>query len=166
MTELKIPCLPTPTSAFMFTIHGTPIAWSAPDIGTRRTKGGRKYRFCSPNLPLRKWQAFVSEQARKAYGPIEPSMCPIRLHLTYHVEHDDPATWGRIVLPDMKWCDSQAKWNKCGRTLADITNLTKAIEDALETVFFHNDTQVRCKSELSLWAESSRVDVMVGFLPI
>lgn len=150
--------------AFDFTVRGKAVPWSAPFVVTGTTKKGKRFRSCKPNVPLHDWQAKVRAAARDVYGPFEPTTDPIKLEIAYCVHSSDELFSGWIARPQFHWSDASWQWNKCGPIMADMTNLTKGIEDALETVFYVDDTQVRWQEVRSVWGVEPLVHICVSFL--
>lgn len=140
--------------SFRFRVHGTPVPWSAPLVGRR---GARK----DPRLI--EWQGIVANAAKECFGPHEPYEGPVSLNIIFLIHNADRSMWGKLIEPEITWNENHGKHKKQGG-LADRTNLIKGVEDAIEGVFFVNDTQVRIGSDGCFWAEKPGCVVTVGMI--
>jgi Holliday junction resolvase RusA-like endonuclease len=143
-----------------FYVAGVPVPWSTPDVGTGTSKRGKRFRFAKKNEALTAWQDQVNAAARVAYGPFEPCTGPIALSLVFLFATEDESLRKRLVEPAITWNENQAYHKKQGG-FADRTNLIKGVEDALQGVFFVNDTQVRMGHDICIWERGPGVLIAV-----
>ena len=131
-----------------FRILGTPQAWKRPE---RNWKTGAIYTAEQDRV----WRESVWGQAM-AYRPEKPWEGPVELSLTFIFPV--PESW--------------PKWRKklaCGRPAQnrkDLSNLLKAIEDALTGLFWHDDRQI-AMLDVSKWypePEQEAPSVQVGII--
>lgn len=103
-----------------------PEPWTAPDISIAHGKGGRPYPQVSKNARLRAFQEALKESIQQAYPDLKPYEPDTRLRVSF-------IFWRQI--------DSYTKESgrTASRNVADATNMTKAAEDALQGVLYHND---------------------------
>jgi Holliday junction resolvase RusA-like endonuclease len=104
-----------------------PIPWTAPQIGTGR-KGGRSYVQAYKNPELHTFQQAVKEEFETHYPDVTPMSGPIDLEFFFWRELPDYLSVNNV---------------KVRKHQADVTNLQKALEDALQGVLFDNDRNVR-----------------------
>lgn len=131
-----------------------PAPWKVPNIGVDRRNGG-KQRFArrpgksnigGGRVCMVDWEAFVKDAARLAVNrrPIETGI--IALHFEFFGETPPGKRNGSIWDVDFEFHAKRnvfVKHQRFGRGEADLTNLQKSTEDALEGVVFVNDCQVR-----------------------
>ena len=135
----------------------TPVPWTVPHFGSGMSKSGKKFHFqtrtrksrpenLSPDLEH--WQKLIRDEAIMAmnedpYTELKlPRSCPISLTITF-VDRPLPGNqYNQIWFPGIKQ-NAKGEWVKLGNHEPDLTNLVKAVEDALQGVVYHNDFQVR-----------------------
>lgn len=138
-----------PCSGIRFEVPGDPVPWSAP---TRGRWGGSL-----PNKRLVDWQQTVKDAAKKKFGPMSPWEGPVVLSAEFRLSRNMPASAkdGDPACPLVLWDDAQGMNRFKGKS-ADLTNLIKAIEDAMENVVYVNDAQVACHHECkSVWSKQN-----------
>ena len=113
-----------------FTIVGDPVPWTS-----WPKRGAPPAGF----LNMQAWQAQIQAYAIRYWrgpdGPVEPLSGPVRLELEFYLPQPKKPT------------------NKYPR--ADVTNLTKACEDALQGILFVNDSQVVVTSNKKAYVTGS-----------
>jgi Holliday junction resolvase RusA-like endonuclease len=124
-------------------VAGTPVPWSVPKIF--RFGGSKK------NPKLQAWQDTVTKAARLAWGPFEPHAGPVSLSLLFHLPKVHATDIG-LVVPTIKRNAVTDKHTKRGLAIADLTNLAKAVEDALAGVVMVDDVLTRHKEEGAVYA--------------
>lgn len=144
-----------------FTVDGDPVPWSVPDVAVGVAKGGRRYRRVKKDPRLEEWQGVVAEAARDAWGPWENTKAAVALLLHFILFTDDTSVHGQYALPAQEWNESLQKDTIRGKRIADLTNLTKGVEDAMQGVIYKDDTQIRQKTESCVWGPTAGVVVSV-----
>jgi Holliday junction resolvase RusA-like endonuclease len=142
-----------------------PTPWQAPHHGTGLTKGGRRFHFKRQDNPdLERWQNFVRRSAIEhvASVPILQSGA-VKLDLSFYLPTPVGRRHGELAEAPVQWNDEKGKFTKVGQP-ADLTNLIKSTEDALEGVVFANDCQVRSVSAVTLTGPEPGVRVIVSVM--
>jgi len=134
-------------------VHSIPVPWSVPVI--------YRYGGCRPNPRLAAWQAAVAGAARLAWGPLEPTSDPVSLKLTFFLPRTNESDSG-VVVPILKLNRLTGKITKRGLAQADLTNLAKGTEDALEGIVFVNDILVRHKEEIAYYGDADEIGVWIN----
>jgi Holliday junction resolvase RusA-like endonuclease len=142
-----------------------PTPWQPPHHGSGVTKGGRRFHFKKPANPdTERWQNFVRRSAIEhvADRPILQAGS-VRLELIFYLPTPRGARHGELFTAPVQWNDEKGKFTKVGQP-ADLTNLIKSTEDALEGVVFANDCQVRGVSAVTLYGPEPGVRVTVSVI--
>lgn len=129
-----------------------PEPWT-PGTASIGFKGKQRYPKISKDQRLRDYQEGVRDNIMQAY-PDLPMMFPqgVELHLICKF-------WRQLD----KYTAGSGR--QAQRHVADATNLTKAVEDALQTIFFKNDNQVKhSEGEIIMEGEdiSPRILILVS----
>lgn len=160
-----------------------PVPWSVPRMGSKKRADGTTYRFGSGkksrpeagSLSLAHWQQLVKDSAKKAMraaGASEPLTCQTHTEYVFLCRSEDPSSWGRLWTIPIRWVPARkirnksqaAHWTKVHRNAkidADLTNMEKATEDAMEDAVFVNDCLVRSKSSVCLQWHTPGVRISV-----
>lgn len=107
-----------------------PEPWTAGDLSTMR-KGGRVIPITLPNGNLRSYKETVKEMVGSALEelgiatPVFPKDTPLMVHFYY---------W-------RQWQEFTIIGRKARRKHSDTSNMTKALEDALQGLIYHNDSK-------------------------
>ena len=110
-----------------FLLEVNPVPWTAPSVSTGR-KNGKVQPRVYKNAELRTYQQAVKEDFQYRYPDVEPIKGPIDLDFFF---------WRQ--LPDYLSVDNV----RVRKHQADVTNMQKALEDALQGLLFANDREVR-----------------------
>jgi Holliday junction resolvase RusA-like endonuclease len=119
-----------------FIVAGEPVPWSAP---VRGRWGGSQ-----PNKRLVVWQAEIAKVAREAFGPKLPWTGPVALQALFSISRNMPKgvkAADAYACPELCWDEAQSK-HRLKSKCADLTNLIKAAEDALQSIVYVDDAQV------------------------
>jgi Holliday junction resolvase RusA-like endonuclease len=159
-------------SACEFSALGfTPVPWSVPTIGTGYSKKGKKFRFTTRpkktktsasgrmTLSLKDWQKVVKEAGQAAMGGADPITEQVRLEFLFLFKAPKKALIGTIPPTPVEWVEGESVKHT---NMADLTNLVKAAEDALEGTVYANDVQVRESNGLAIYAAVPGVWVRVS----
>jgi Holliday junction resolvase RusA-like endonuclease len=130
-----------------------PVPWSVPDVGTGVSKKGKRFRFAtrSKKSALHKgigsfedWQVHVRTSASQAMLEASTRIftTPVAISVVFVLPTPAGHKHGEIAAPTIEWNEKTQKWSKRGG-LADLANLLKGIEDAIEGVVMANDVQTR-----------------------
>jgi Holliday junction resolvase RusA-like endonuclease len=142
-----------------------PTPWQPPHHGSGVSKGGKRFHFKRPANPdTERWQNFVRRSAIEhvANVPILQSGA-VRLELIFYLPTPVGGRHGELFTAPVRWNDEKGKYTKVGQP-ADLTNLIKGTEDALEGVVFANDCQVRSVSAVTLCGPEPGVRVTVSVM--
>lgn len=103
-----------------------PEPWEAPGMAVGRGKGGKPYPMAVKSGRLEAYQAAIRESIQAAYPDLPTAPPDMRLKVTF-------AFWRQL--------DSYTKdtGRTASRNVADVTNMQKALEDALQGVLYVND---------------------------
>jgi Holliday junction resolvase RusA-like endonuclease len=149
----------------------TPVPWSVPTVGSSVTKSGRRFSFVrrdkksdpwGDSLNLEDWQMLVRREGERA--GIEPATSPVAVAITFVFETPPGHRHGAIVTPLVKFNHEKRAWVKHGPRLADLTNLAKGTEDALEGVAYVNDVLIRKSTHIALYGPRPGVRVTVSVI--
>lgn len=147
MMQVIVPAFDASEVRELFVL-GRPVPWKASRVG--RGRDGKVHVKKDPTLVA--WQTLVNLQARLACRGQGAFTGPVALYLGFHLEAEEGATPGDVVTRPILFDERLGRWHKGGKSIADLTNLGKAVEDALQGVVYVDDTQVRVKYEQCLWA--------------
>jgi Holliday junction resolvase RusA-like endonuclease len=158
-----------------FSVKGfPPVPWSVPHLGSGVSKSGKRFRFStrrkksdpfnfSPSLE--DWQELVGSEARKAYdarhGPAPLLQCPVFLEIVFFAPTPPGKKHGQVWYPGVEWNEKTGKYVKSGLHEPDLTNLTKAVEDALELKVVANDVQFVGHLAKKLYGPSAGIEARV-----
>lgn len=146
--------------ALRIEVEGKPVPWSAPDVGIS-PRNHRRY--ARKNPALTNWQKDVSRAAKEVCGAREPWSRLVGLRLVFRLPCTDESLEGQIVCPDFRWAEARGRLSKTGM-LPDMTNLAKAVEDALNGIVYEDDTQVRFSSGICIWSKTPGVEIDVSLV--
>ena len=114
-------------TARVYCLNLNPVQWAIGPVTTMK-RGGRTVPFVGRNVQLHNFKEAVRHEINRVYGPQEIMEGPIELKFWF-------------------WRDRPAYKNYQPRTHrtheADVTNMQKALEDALQGVLFKNDKQTK-----------------------
>src|SRR5262249_21746977 len=134
-----------------------PVPWSVPEIGVVN-RGGRRIRFTTrskkSNLAagkasLEDWQKHVAAAAPEAMEKAPRPTCHIKIHFAFTIRPPKGRLPGQVCEAPLRWHEEKGVFTKTqprGKPEADLVNLIKGTEDALEGVVFENDVQTRIVS--------------------
>lgn len=106
-----------------------PEPWT-PGTASLGFKGKQRYPVISKDQRLRDYQEGVKENIKEAYPTLEMFPEGVELHLICKF-------WRQLEHY------TSGRGREAARKVADATNLTKAVEDALQTILYKNDNQVK-----------------------
>jgi Holliday junction resolvase RusA-like endonuclease len=109
------------------------------------------------------WQAEVAKMAKVVHGPREPWLGPIFLTVNFYLKNNAEELQDTLVVPSFKWHEATGKWQH-GRSVADMTNLVKAVEDACNGIIYLDDTQVRFSRAACYWRKNPGVAITITSL--
>jgi hypothetical protein len=130
-----------------------PIPWSVPTV----TRWGGSV----PNPRLVEWQDAIRKEARERFGPLQPWRDPIRLCAKFYLLRGCPSKndYGKVACPTFKYEEVYEKWRLKGKG-ADLTNLIKAAEDALQDIVYIDDAQVCSHDGCDrLWSSAPGIEI-------
>lgn len=111
-----------------------PEPWTAPDIAVGR-RNGKPFPMVHKNGRLRAFQDAIRECIAEAYPDIAVPTPGTRLRVTF-----------------LFWRQMDSYTTETGRTasrnVADVTNMQKALEDALQGILFKNDRDIKSVNSL------------------
>lgn len=121
-----------------------PVPWSVPEIGNRRGKEGRRYRFTTRNKSLELWQGYVRSFAEDAMaeGQGGPATGPLYVGATFFFRAADPGQVGKSMVPEYRWDEDKKAFHRLGPAMADCDNLFKGAIDPLQGIVMANDCQI------------------------
>lgn len=127
-----------------YTIHGiNPMPWKSPSLGMGRGKG-KPYPTSYPNTEMLVYQNAIKDYMVEYYHPA-PHEGPLELRIWY---------WRSLNYGGQR------------RQVCDVTNMNKALEDALQGVLFANDTQNKIVSGTSvIQAKDVVPQILIGIGP-
>lgn len=149
-----------------------PVPWSVPEIGVTN-RGGKRVRFTTrskkSNLAggkasLEDWQRYIAASAKQAMEKTPRLTGTIKLHFEFYVRppagKEESGTWEA----PLRWNEDKGQYTKTqprGKPEADLTNLIKGTEDALEGIVFENDVQTRAISAGMFYGPTDGVKITV-----
>lgn len=116
------------TDQWMF-VTLNPEAWAVGPVGVMR-QNGKLRPYIGRNQQLHAYKEAVKEELQQRYGSLMPTQAQVELFLYF---------WQRLD----KYESSSGRKTQDRR--ADLTNLVKAFEDAIQGVLIKNDTQVKAQ---------------------
>lgn len=142
----------------VFSVLGiTPIPWTVPNLarskyGHRFSTRTRKSNQANVSPDLERWQKLIRTEAEAQMLGNPPCQGPVKLVVSFMERTPPGKREGQIWFPGVKQ-NEEGKWVKEGLHEPDLTNLVKAIEDAMEGVVYCNDVQVRFSElEMVYWS--------------
>jgi Holliday junction resolvase RusA-like endonuclease len=154
-----------------------PTPWSVPDIGNVTAADGRRVRFAKRAKKsdltkgianLEDWQKHVRNCASSVYGKeTEPHRGPVRVVMRFTAKTPEGSKAGQLWDVDLKWNPKANKgdgdWTKTGKRgyMADLVNLFKGTEDAMEGTVYHNDVKTRLLTAGCFYGKFDGVQVTV-----
>jgi Holliday junction resolvase RusA-like endonuclease len=112
-----------------FLLEGiNPEPWTASE-GSIGRKGGKLFVMYHKQMQLRVYQEAIQETFKEKYPAVEPSPAGQRIALEFYFWRELPVYEGTR--------------GNVRKHEADVTNLQKALEDALQGILFHNDRDVK-----------------------
>lgn len=125
-----------------FVLPINPDPWAVGPVGVGK-RGGKYYPYIGRNNQLHSYQQAIKEELEDV-PPLTPGLYDLRFWF-----------WRRL--------DSHASGKK---HIADVTNLQKATEDALQGVLFDNDRDVRkVTSQIVEQSEDAKPMIVIRALP-
>lgn len=128
-----------------FFVNGTAKSWKAPQFNR---KTGAAYKAKQDKV----WQNSIWGQAMP-YAPEKPFTCPLWVDLIF------------LFTPPMSWPDWRRQWMIENRAvmsnLPDSVNLRKAVEDALEGVFWANDKLICMGKTEKRYGDRAGVEIVI-----
>ena len=128
-----------PGECIDFTVYGQAIPMARPRV-CHTVAGVRTFNPASSTA----WKQCVALQSLE-HRPSELMEGPLELELTFHLMRPKSKP-RRVKLPDCK---------------PDLDNLEKAVMDALEGLFYRNDSQIVSKTARKVYGDPPRVDVRI-----
>lgn len=138
-----------------------PVPWSVPHFGSGVSKSGKVFRFSRRGkksrlaegaLSLEDWQKYVRGAAEDCMRRAKTEVTPwpaVMLEIEFYLPTAPGHRAGEIVIAPVDR-NKKGGWKK-STNLADLTNLVKAVEDAIEGVVYCNDVQVRSALYVTLY---------------
>jgi Holliday junction resolvase RusA-like endonuclease len=108
-----------------------PIPWQSPDLGIGRTKGGKPFPTASSPANMKAYQQAIKDCTRSSF-PQAPTLFPKRTELRVFFFF-----WRRLDQYNTKNGRTQTGHR------ADVSNLSKCTEDALQDWLYANDVDNR-----------------------
>jgi Holliday junction resolvase RusA-like endonuclease len=141
---------------FQITISGIkPVPWKAPSSksGIKKTTGA-PYRIHYKDARLERFQEIVKETCLNGFrhNVHRPLRGPIHLEITIRRATKDQSLWGEWAFLDKE--DS-------AKGFGDLRNITKAVEDAIQGILIHRDSQVCSTRDLSHWDENDSITIRI-----
>jgi Holliday junction resolvase RusA-like endonuclease len=124
------------------------VPWSATEIGTGRTKNGRRFRFVKKEPRLETFQKHVKRVTSASMGQRKPWNGPCLLDIWICKRTEDSSLWNT-------WCFVPE--GGAGNLRGDLTNLVKSIEDGLKGVAFRDDTLVCAGQQMVIWGATDTI---------
>ena len=164
-------------------MHFDPVPWAAPHLGSGTRGDGSRYHFSSGrkksrpmdrSLSLEDWKRLVAKEARRAVSGNDIKLLtgPVHVEYTFLCEAQDTSSIGKLWEIPVRWTEARKKgkkhqpahWTKVhrdGKIDADLTNLEKSAEDALEGIVYANDCLCRSKRSICLQWHTPGVRISV-----
>ena len=136
-------------------VNGDPIPWSVPKRG--------RWGGSLPNDRLVAWQHEIAVAAMEVFGPRVPWAKAVifRAHFELMRAMPKSASFGDAAVPEVYWDEVHSMYRMKGKG-ADLTNLIKAAEDALQSIVYVDDAQVATHSHCtSVWSKTPGVVIVV-----
>jgi Holliday junction resolvase RusA-like endonuclease len=150
-----------------------PVPWTVPNIcktqrGQRFTHRPKKTDPSRSKLSLEDWQQIVSKAAKAAMnekGISNLLTSQVRIDYKFFCETPEGCRSGQLwnvrIKPHKTKPGEWSKISRNGKTDPDITNLVKAVEDAIQDSVIADDCTVRCGSQVALYGSLPGVSVSV-----
>lgn len=133
-----------PGRTIRFTMSGAAIPKDRVRHRIVQPKGKRPFVQVYTPKETRDYEERIAKRARRAWGEAEPSLRPIELQVTIHVEI--PPGWP-------KWKREAATRGEILPTgVPDVDNVVKAISDAMNGIVYRDDGQVATIDAVKLYA--------------
>ena len=148
------------------------VPWSVPDIGVSR-RGGKAHRFTKRTkksalhlgkATLEQWQGFVKDAARQAMATIPTTTQSVRVHIEFYAATPPGKRHGQLWEVPLHFRSEEGDYTKSqprGKPEADLINMFKGTEDAIEGAVVENDVQTRMVSSVALYGPMDGVRVRV-----
>lgn len=131
-----------------------PVPWSAPTVVRRKNATGKTVSMAfnsdksNPNtgkLGLSDWKALVSSHAKEKMRDAcrDPVTNPVCISVTFARQAKKGEEVGSLWVCGVHWNDEKLEYVKDDVHEPDLTNLFKAVEDAMEGVVYANDVLTR-----------------------
>ncbi len=145
------------------------VPWSVPEIcvtsrGRRFSKRRKKSNLVLGKASLDDWQKHVAGAAREAMATIPRTCGPIKLQIEFYCRTPAGKRHGQLWDAPLRWNEELGEFTKAqprGKAEADIVNMIKGTEDALQGVVFENDVQTRAMSVIALHGPCDGIRVTV-----
>lgn len=148
------------------------VPWSVPEIGVSRrgpkpvrfTKRSKKSKLHEGKASLDDWQRYVKLCATEAMQAIPIPIGSIKLHIEFHSETPKGKRHGELWNVPLRWNDEASEYTKTqprGKPEADLVNMFKGTEDALQGAVFANDVQTRMLSSVAIYGPMNGIRVFV-----
>lgn len=149
----------------------TPVPWTVPHFGSGTSKSGKRFHFQSRTRKsrpenfspdLERWQELIRNEARNDRNARGNSVvsCPVMIMIEFTERTPPGKKHDELWFPGVKK-NAKGKWVKSGNHEPDLTNLVKAVEDALQGVVYHNDFQVRQHDATMIYGETPGINILV-----
>ena len=149
------------------------VPWSVPEIGQGITKTGRKYRrvgrrkksnIAAGQVSLDQWQQLVRLSASDAMERIPVTIGPVKLVINFFARTPKGKKHGQLWEVPLKFNSETGEYTKSqprGKPEADLINMFKGTEDAIQGVVMENDVQTRQIAATTLYGPLNGVEVHV-----
>lgn len=148
------------------------VPWSVPRFG--RTKKGqtfwsraKKTNRTSGELSLADWKEHVKRCAAEAMTDKEIQSGPLQVHFAFYGVTPPGHRHGELWDVGLVFKKKEKRWskkNRNGKPEADMTNLVKGTEDALEGVVYANDCKNRLISCAPLYGPRPGVKIYISVI--
>lgn len=165
------------TKVLEFSVLGfPPVPWSVPNFGSGTSKTGKRFTFSTRGkktkldefrLSLEDWQKQVGNEARIAMSKASFAslFCgPVLLQVEFIAQTPPGRKHGEIWFGGVMFNSDSGKYVKGDSHEPDLTNLTKAVEDALEGNCICDDVQIAFHTTFKRYGPTPgiRVSLWIG----
>ena len=149
------------------------VPWSVPEIGVSRREGCKPHRFTRRSKKSRlafgkasldDWQRYVAGAAREAMAAVPIPAGPVRVHMEFLARTPAGRRHGELWDVPLRFREDKGAFTKTqprGKPEADLVNMFKGTEDAIQGVVFEDDVQSRMISAIALFGPADGVRVSV-----
>lgn len=145
------------------------VPWSVPEIcktkaGGRFTKRRKKSNLVLGKASLEDWQLHVANAARLAMASVPRPLGPLKLQIEFFAKTPKGKRHGQLWDVPLRWNEDSQEYTKTqprSKPEADLCNMLKGTEDALQGVVMENDVQTRGFSVHAFYGPVDGVTVTV-----